>query len=152
MKSAKPGRFQGTRGRDEAVTQAVAAESAVSVWQGLRNRYSEDVRRDVDAMVERGGLTLGDIEALEYAEHQALGAEIDSLRGEERVATAVAGLYSCRQQSRKHLRTLRGLISPIGTPDTGRARVPRSVAERHRKVVVDDGGDNVLDGPPQLEA
>lgn len=153
-KSNTRGRHNGGTGQDEASEQAQRAESTASAWDVLRLRYDEPVRALVDEVVARGGLTLRDIEAMELAEHERLESELTRLAGEERTSGAVAALLGIRLQSRKHLRALRVLISPVLTPHQGRAAVPEAVAKRHQRVAGDQG-DNLVDDNPkaaQLEA
>lgn len=148
------GRHQGGTGQDQASEQAQKAEATLSAWERLRSQYDPDVAELVDDVVARGGLTLRDIEAMELAEHERLDSEIKALSTKDKATTAISSLLSLRLQSRKHLRTLRVLISPVLTPHQGRAAVPAAVAKRHQRVLRDQGDDLVDDGPKaaQLEA
>lgn len=159
----KPGKFQNKRGQDQAVAQAVAAESTPRTWESARERYSPDVQARVDEMRAKGGLSLADIEAMEYAEHEAMGALIADPGMKD---TARAALYSVRLQARKHLRMINGLRNPVGTPDDGKATVPArlagkygATAERRAQSAAAggeakrdvDGGDDLMSAP-RLEA
>jgi len=50
------------------------AHATTSAWDRVRSQYAEGVAASVDAMIESGGITLQDLIAISFAEHQAVVA------------------------------------------------------------------------------
>ena len=156
-------RNEGKRKRREPETPAIDTVSSVAIaaelagpdsrglWSSLRDSYPPDVRRVVDAVAARGGLSLADLELIELAEHERLLRIVDEQREAELAdgksrAVAVSGLMSVRLQSRKHMRVIRQALSPISTPGDTRPMVPKAVADAYALTAADlsDGGDDLL--------
>lgn len=109
-----------TRGQDTAVDMADAAASASTAWSVVRLRYPKTVRALVDRLAAVGGVSLLDIMLMELAAHEQLGERIKRLERRPKSTTAVAAALHQQGTSRKHLRSLRVLMDPIGTPNDGR--------------------------------
>lgn len=124
------GRIKNVAQHDAEAGQVGERALAGQAWACVRSAYSDEVRAKVDAIAEAGGLSLHDIELLEFAEHETLAEEIDDLRTQEKATTAISALYSVRLQSRKHLRTLRIAMTPIGTPNDQRHPTSEDEAKR----------------------
>lgn len=119
-----------TRGKDQAREMDEAAQSASRVWRLLRSRFPKAVRERVDAVAEAGGLSLHDIELLEFAAHEVLEERVRRLSRRKNTASAVTKLLSVQLQSRKHMRTLREAMSPIKTPNESSPKLPRAIGDR----------------------
>jgi hypothetical protein len=140
------GRIKGVAQHDAESGEVGESALAGQAWAGVRASYSDEVRAKVDAVAEAGGLSLHDIELLEYAEHETLAARIDDLLRAmaegEKTGTAVTALYSVRLQSRKHLRTLRIAMTPIGTPNDNRHPTSEEQAKKDAALAaVAEGAD-----------
>lgn len=57
-------------GRDTADLSAENAQGVLVGWQSIAESYPSDVRARVDAVMQRGGLTLSDLTAMTLAEHE----------------------------------------------------------------------------------
>lgn len=95
-------------------------ESNTGLWDKMRKHFSKAVQARVDLVADAGGLTLHDIELLEFAAHEQAHERIKRLERKAKTATAVMGLEQLRLQCRKHLRTLRIAINPIANPDVNK--------------------------------
>lgn len=117
------------RGQDEAVALDAKSQGAARVWSRLRSLYPEDVTAIVDDVAQAGGLTLHDLELLEVATHVSLDARIKQAQIDEK-GSLEASLRHLQGQSRKHLRTLRGMMEPVVNPNKARHRDPESDAAK----------------------
>lgn len=150
-----------TRGRDEAREATDAEVSApTGVWDRIRAFYPPQVQSLVDAVAEAGGLSLADIELLELAEHERIMGMVSAYMRQEQDVTlpdgkvvkgrsraiAVTNLMSLRLQSRKHLRTLRIAMTPIGSANDIHPKLPAALAERLSLTEADphDLGDELV--------
>lgn len=127
---------------DQARAMEEANAGPPTAWQRVRLRYPDDVREVVDAMVASGGLSLADIEAIEYAEHTMIQRDLEEDRANGTPnLVARKDMASLALQCRKHLRTIRLAMSPIQTPNTMKHQQPASVAERRARRKAPDRTD-----------
>lgn len=124
------GRKSHVRGKEEALEMVEEADSSSRIWTRLRGLYPKKVRERVDIVAEMGGLSLHDIELLEFASHEVLAERIKRLERRPMTATAIASLESIRLQGRKHLRNLRLAQNPITDPNNQRHPEPESEAKK----------------------
>lgn len=116
---AKPRKTEKKTPGNEAATAQRAgdrARPAEDAWRKLRKLYSVEVRERVDEVLATGGVSLELIQALEFAEHERLEDEIEEARDTTYGSPAIARFFALRLQSRKHLRTLRLAMTPLGSP------------------------------------
>lgn len=107
-------------------------ESASRFWTKVRRRFTKSVRETVDIVAELGGLTLHDIELLQYAQMERLEERIKTLAKKPKTSTAVATLESLKLQCLKHLRTIRVVSNPITSPNEGRHPEPEEMELRRQ--------------------
>ena len=115
-----------TLGRPDVLEAIEEADSSSRIWARLRRLYPAKVRERVDIVAEVGGLSLHDIELLEFAAHESCDERIKRLQRRPQTATAIASLESIKLQSRKHLRNLRLAQNPISDPNNMRHPEPES--------------------------
>lgn len=120
------GRKSHTLGKEDALEMAEEADSSSRIWSRLRTLFPAKVRERVDIVAEMGGLSLHDIELLEFAAHESCDERIKRLQRRPQTATAIASLESIKLQSRKHLRNLRLAQNPISDPNNMRHPEPES--------------------------
>lgn len=119
-----------TRGKDDAREMDEEFQCASRLWGRMRRRVPAKVREYVDIVAELGGMSLHDIELLEVTAHRSLEERIKRLEKRPKSTTAIASCLSLQVQSRKHMRTLRLAMSPIGTPNDQRHPEPEQAAKR----------------------
>lgn len=124
------GRKNRTEGKEDALAMVEAADSSSRVWGMMRKLFSAQVRERVDLVADVGGLSLHDIELLEFANHENMTERIKRLERKSMTATAISTLESVRLQSRKHLRVLRCAMNPITDPNGQRHPEPDSEARK----------------------
>jgi hypothetical protein len=111
------------------------------------------VRALVDEVAETGGLSLLDLELMEFAEHANLRERIKRLEKQKQATTAIASCESLRVQCRKSMRTL--VIARdggLGSPNGQRHPSPEDEAKKQAaydklaaaKLADDDTGDELL--------
>jgi hypothetical protein len=132
---------------DEAQAMRDAAESVPSCWKEVREHIpSTRARAAADAVVAAGGLSLLDIQGLEYADHMfltALMAKIQSSEDAKGKNTLLTAVIHARLQSRKHLRTIAHLINPTQSVLDVRPEVPEDMAAAY-ELRADDFGDDLV--------
>jgi hypothetical protein len=124
------GRLSNSRAKDEAVEMDAEHQGTSKLWAQVRGKVSPRVREIVDLVAANGGLTLHDIELMEVTAHAQLAERIRRLEKVPKSTTAIASCLQMQGQARKHLRTLRLVMAPIGTPNDQRHVEPEAEAKR----------------------
>jgi hypothetical protein len=115
-----------------------------SGWSRIRKQMPSKLAEAADFVVEIGGLSLLDIQAMEYADHLFLTNLMNKAIAEERSGAFVERVMSARLQSRKHLRTLAHLMNPSNNVGETHPVVADEIADKYSHQVVDDFGDDLI--------
>lgn len=116
--------------KDDAREMDEEYQCSSSLWPLIRLRVPKALREQVDRVAALGGLSLHDIELMEYLAHEAAAERIKKLAKRRDTSVAISECLRQQVQSRKHLRTLRLAMSPIGTPNDMRHPEPEAEARK----------------------
>jgi len=138
------------------VAQQVAddVDSRPNSWPSLKESLGEFMTdrelRAAERVVARGGLTLLDLQGIEFAEFMWLShaqkAAMDAVERGEKATTMVGVLAGVRLQSRKNMRSLAIAMNPNQDENTVHPTVPAEVASVYNAEVYGavDLGDELL--------
>jgi hypothetical protein len=114
--------------------------------QALVKKLPEEYQGAAFGVLDAGGLTLLEVQALEFAHHEKLGDMLGhymvELADGVRVASLIASLVSVQLQSRKHLRTIAMAMNPGVDALNIQPPVSRELLEQY--MTDDDFGDDLV--------
>lgn len=148
VKSVKVKRKPRTKHNDRAAVAREAADTAVSAWDRVRQRYPAEIVELVDELMDNG-FTLADLLRLELLEHFRIDGVIQAFMTRNvKATTLIQHLSSVMLQCRKHMRVIK-LSMGEGTLKLGDQPVvlPEGMsyeALMARADKVDSEGDEIL--------
>lgn len=141
------GKIKG-RNNDHAHVAERPTSTTSALWESVRDRYSADVCRVVDAMITRGGgMSFEELLALVLADFLATDELVAEIKDEPQSTSAVARIMAGRTQSAKVMKAIVAEMNPQSTPNTKRHPQTRAMAERRadrRKPDPTDTGDELV--------
>jgi hypothetical protein len=152
MAAEKPRKKQSYNKRAHDVAAAIAEQQQTTkaAWDTVRQSIPSTYAEAADAVIESGGLSLLEIQALEYADHlyltELLQLQIIELDAGARVTALVSALASVRLQSRKHMRSIAIAMNPGNNENGIHPELPPEVAEAYNAAMADgdDFGDDLI--------
>jgi hypothetical protein len=137
---------------DQAQAAVDELGSHAKTWPEVKKLLPTQLAEAADVVVRAGGMSLLDVQALEYADHVYLTSLLQrcmNATGPEakQQKTLISGLIHARIQSRKHMRTLAHLMNPVQHVGDTRPALPPEVAAKYNAIYDlpdDDYGDELI--------
>jgi hypothetical protein len=157
-KAGGPPKLRGKRTpgpvHDLAVELESRGQARANAWEVIAAQLAEFVEQSdilaASSILERGGVTLLDLQGIEFAEFMWLArlqrSAVEAMEAGGRTGNLVGTLASVRLASRKNMRTLAALMNPTHDESSTHPTVPAEIASLYNAEAygADDLGDELL--------